>query len=75
MENKNLDGETNLKINLLKCSIAGTAYGVHPSELELAAAKQMAFDIGDLDVRLYKFCKFKNLKCFGKILGFENLKF
>ena len=63
MENKNLDGETNLKMNHLKCSIVGTAYGVNPSEVELASAKQMTFDIGDLDVRLFKeVLKIQNLK-------------
>jgi len=39
MENMNLDGETNLKMNFLMCSIAVTAYGVHSSEVELAKAK------------------------------------
>jgi len=52
MEIMNLDGETNLKMNFLKCSIVGTAYGVHSSEVELVAAKQMASDIGDQVVRL-----------------------
>jgi len=37
-------------MNLLKSSIAGTAYGVHSSEDELAAEKQMAYDIRDQDV-------------------------
>jgi len=41
-------------MNLLKSFIAGTAYGVHSSEDELAAEKQMAFDIMDQDVRFYK---------------------
>ena len=41
----NLDGETNLKMNFLKCFICFTAYGVHSSEVELAAAKQMTSDI------------------------------
>jgi len=50
----NLEGETNLKMNFLKCSIAVTAYGVLPSEVELAAEKHMTFDIGDQYVRLYK---------------------
>ncbi|XP_028763176.1 LOW QUALITY PROTEIN: probable phospholipid-transporting ATPase 4 [Neltuma alba] len=32
------------QMDFLKCSIAGTAYGVHSSEVELAAAEQMASD-------------------------------
>jgi len=54
MDTMNLDGETNLKMNFLKCSIVGTAYGVCSSEVELTATKHMAFDIGDQDVRFYK---------------------
>lgn len=33
------------QMDFLKCSVAGTAYGVSPSEVELAAAKQMAIDL------------------------------
>ncbi|XP_010540082.1 PREDICTED: probable phospholipid-transporting ATPase 4 [Tarenaya hassleriana] len=33
------------QMDFLKCSIAGTSYGVRSSEVELAAAKQMAFDV------------------------------
>ncbi|KAL3840799.1 hypothetical protein ACJIZ3_025390 [Penstemon smallii] len=32
------------QMDFLKCSIAGTAYGMHASDVELAAAKQMAMD-------------------------------
>ncbi|KAK6773396.1 hypothetical protein RDI58_028634 [Solanum bulbocastanum] len=34
------------QMDFLKCSIAGTAYGMRASDVELAAAKQMAEDIG-----------------------------
>ncbi|KAK9282396.1 hypothetical protein L1049_005313 [Liquidambar formosana] len=37
------------QMDFLKCSIAGTAYGVGSSEVELAAAKQMAIDINEPD--------------------------
>ncbi|XP_057978495.1 probable phospholipid-transporting ATPase 4 isoform X2 [Malania oleifera] len=37
------------QMDFLKCSIAGTAYGVGSSEVELAAAKQMAFDLEEQD--------------------------
>ncbi|XP_022721549.1 probable phospholipid-transporting ATPase 4 [Durio zibethinus] len=37
------------QMDFLKCSIAGTAYGVRPSEVELAAAQQMAIDLEDQD--------------------------
>jgi len=50
----NLDGETNLNMNFLKCFIAGIAYGVRSSEVELVASKQMASDIRDQYVRFYK---------------------
>ncbi|CAN6989459.1 unnamed protein product [Brassica oleracea var. botrytis] len=33
------------QMDFLKCSIAGTSYGVRASEVELAAAKQMAMDL------------------------------
>ncbi|CAA0822414.1 Putative phospholipid-transporting ATPase 4, partial [Striga hermonthica] len=33
------------QMDFLKCSIAGTAYGMRASDVELAAAKQMAMDI------------------------------
>ncbi|KAK4779064.1 hypothetical protein SAY86_006592 [Trapa natans] len=35
------------QMDFLKCSIAGIAYGVQASEVELAAAKQMALDLQD----------------------------
>ncbi|KAK4751216.1 hypothetical protein SAY87_004698 [Trapa incisa] len=35
------------QMDFLKCSIAGIAYGVRASEVELAAAKQMALDLED----------------------------
>ncbi|XVF86833.1 hypothetical protein PTKIN_Ptkin18bG0074200 [Pterospermum kingtungense] len=37
------------QMDFLKCSIAGTAYGVRASEVELAAARQMAIDLEDQD--------------------------
>jgi len=43
MEIMNLDGETNLKMNFLKCSIVVTAYGVNSSEVELAPPKPYDF--------------------------------
>ncbi|XP_039009204.1 probable phospholipid-transporting ATPase 4 [Hibiscus syriacus] len=38
------------QMDFLKCSIAGTAYGVRSSEVEIAAAQQMATDLEDQDV-------------------------
>ncbi|EOY27154.1 ATPase E1-E2 type family protein / haloacid dehalogenase-like hydrolase family protein isoform 5, partial [Theobroma cacao] len=38
------------QMDFLRCSIAGTAYGVRSSEVELAAAQQMAIDLEDQDV-------------------------
>ncbi|KAF8096620.1 hypothetical protein N665_0305s0042 [Sinapis alba] len=35
------------QMDFLKCSIAGTSYGVRASEVELAAAKQMAMDLDE----------------------------
>ncbi|OWM63784.1 hypothetical protein CDL15_Pgr006046 [Punica granatum] len=35
------------QMDFLKCSIAGTSYGVRASEVELAAAKQMAMELED----------------------------
>ncbi|KAM5579459.1 putative phospholipid-transporting ATPase 4 [Rosa sericea] len=37
------------QMDFLKCCIAGIAYGVRSSEVELAAAKQMATDLDDQD--------------------------
>ncbi|KAL1298325.1 hypothetical protein HN51_042696 [Arachis hypogaea] len=37
------------QMDFLKCSIAGTSYGVRSSEVELAAAKQMASDMEEQD--------------------------
>lgn len=37
------------QMDFLKCCIAGIAYGVRSSEVELAAAKQMATDLEDQD--------------------------
>ncbi|KAL3598315.1 hypothetical protein D5086_006233 [Populus alba] len=37
------------QMDFLKCSIAGTAYGVRSSEIELAAAEQMAMDLEEQD--------------------------
>ncbi|MED6118736.1 putative phospholipid-transporting ATPase 4 [Stylosanthes scabra] len=38
------------QMDFLKCSIAGTSYGVRSSEVELAAAKQMASDMEEQDM-------------------------
>ncbi|CAL1376567.1 unnamed protein product [Linum trigynum] len=40
------------QMDFLKCSIAGNPYGVKSSEVELAAAKQMAMDLEDQDGEL-----------------------
>ncbi|KAE8659564.1 putative phospholipid-transporting ATPase 7 [Hibiscus syriacus] len=37
------------QMDFLKCSVAGTAYGVRSSEVELAAAQQLANDLEDQD--------------------------
>ncbi|CAL5361204.1 unnamed protein product [Camellia sinensis] len=37
------------QMDFLKCSIAGKAYGTRPSEVELAAARQMAIDLDGQD--------------------------
>ncbi|KAB1218391.1 putative phospholipid-transporting ATPase 4 [Morella rubra] len=38
------------QMDFLKCSIAGTAYGVRSSEVELAAVKQMAIEEDEVDL-------------------------
>ncbi|CAL0326089.1 unnamed protein product [Lupinus luteus] len=43
------------QMDFLKCSIAGTAYGVRSSDVEVAAAKQMASDLEDEDSDLSNF--------------------
>ncbi|MCH79548.1 phospholipid-transporting ATPase 4-like [Trifolium medium] len=43
------------QMDFLKCSIAGTSYGVRSSEVELAAAKQMASDLDEEDSDLSNF--------------------
>jgi len=43
------------QMDFLKCSIAGTAYGVRSSEVELAAAKQMASDLEEPDMDMSNF--------------------
>ncbi|AES67819.1 putative phospholipid-translocating ATPase [Medicago truncatula] len=43
------------QMDFLKCSIAGTSYGVRSSEVELAAAKQMATDLEEEDSDLSNF--------------------
>ncbi|KAJ7012011.1 probable phospholipid-transporting ATPase 4 [Populus alba] len=40
------------QMDFLKCSIAGTVYGVRSSEVELAAAKQMAMDLEEQDTQI-----------------------
>lgn len=37
------------QMDFLKCSIAGTAYGVGATEVELAAAKKLAYDLDNQD--------------------------
>ncbi|KAL5579444.1 hypothetical protein UlMin_011886 [Ulmus minor] len=48
------------QMDFLKCSIAGTAYGMRSSEVELAAAKQMAFDLGEQESEFANFPMHKN---------------
>ncbi|KAK4267270.1 hypothetical protein QN277_024070 [Acacia crassicarpa] len=48
------------QMDFLKCSIAGTAYGVRSSEVELAAAKQMASDFEEQESDLSNFPMPKN---------------
>ncbi|KAJ7951572.1 Phospholipid-transporting ATPase [Quillaja saponaria] len=48
------------QMDFLKCSIAGTAYGVRSSEVELAAAKQMALDLEEHETDLSNFPMPKN---------------
>ncbi|XP_021638647.2 phospholipid-transporting ATPase 6 isoform X2 [Hevea brasiliensis] len=48
------------QMDFLKCSIAGTAYGVRSSEVELAAAKQMAMDLEEQDVEISNGSSLKN---------------
>ncbi|XP_061371073.1 probable phospholipid-transporting ATPase 4 [Gastrolobium bilobum] len=43
------------QMDFLKCSIAGTAYGARSSEVELAAAEQMASDLEEQDLDLSNF--------------------
>jgi len=43
------------QMDFLKCSIAGTAYGVRSSEVELAAAKQMASDLEEPELDMSNF--------------------
>ncbi|XP_016474984.1 putative phospholipid-transporting ATPase 7 [Nicotiana tabacum] len=40
------------QMDFLKCSIAGIAYGTRASDVELAAAKQMAEDLGGQDLEI-----------------------
>ncbi|KAG8656468.1 hypothetical protein MANES_04G141200v8 [Manihot esculenta] len=51
------------QMDFLKCSIAGIAYGVRSSEVELAAAKQMAMDLQDQDAEMSNGSRLKNLAC------------
>lgn len=48
------------QMDFLKCSIAGTAYGIGSSEVELAAAKQMAIDLEEQGNELSNFPMCKN---------------
>ncbi|KAE8675331.1 putative phospholipid-transporting ATPase 5 [Hibiscus syriacus] len=58
------------QMDFLKCSIAGTAYGVHSSEVELAAAQQMATDLED---QLVSGKRENNKKLSLKVLEFKLL--
>ncbi|KAJ6700921.1 putative PHOSPHOLIPID-TRANSPORTING ATPASE [Salix koriyanagi] len=40
------------QMDFLKCSIAGTAYGIRSSEVEVAAEKQMAMDLEEQDTQI-----------------------
>uniref|UniRef100_A0A2P2MU91 Phospholipid-transporting ATPase n=1 Tax=Rhizophora mucronata TaxID=61149 RepID=A0A2P2MU91_RHIMU len=48
------------QMDFLKCSIAGTAYGVRASEVELATAKQMAMDLEEQDSEISNGSSHKN---------------
>lgn len=48
------------QMDFLKCSIAGTAYGVRSSEVELAAAKQIAMDLEEEDTEISNGSRPKN---------------
>lgn len=50
------------QMDFLKCSIAGTSYGTRASEVELAAAKQMAMDLGEQDDDFSNFPMHKDRK-------------
>ncbi|KAK7393366.1 hypothetical protein VNO78_21919 [Psophocarpus tetragonolobus] len=56
------------QMDFLKCSIAGTAYGVRSSEVELAAAKQMASNLEEQDLDLSSFPMREESMCHGTIL-------
>lgn len=51
------------QMDFLKCSIAGTAYGVRSSEVELAAEKQMAMDLEEQDAEMSNSSKHKSQGC------------
>ncbi|GAB2250107.1 hypothetical protein Droror1_Dr00013466 [Drosera rotundifolia] len=48
------------QMDFLKCSIAGTAYGTRRSEVEIAAAKQMAMDLEDQNSDASSFHRMEN---------------
>ncbi|XP_010542417.1 PREDICTED: phospholipid-transporting ATPase 6 [Tarenaya hassleriana] len=50
------------QMDFLKCSIAGISYGVRASEVEVAAAKQMAMDFEEQDEDMSDIPKTKNKK-------------
>ncbi|GAB4842574.1 Probable phospholipid-transporting ATPase 4 [Ancistrocladus abbreviatus] len=50
------------QMDFLKCSIAGTAYGTRDSEVEIAAAKQMALDLEENDSEVSKSFPMENGK-------------
>ena len=51
------------QMDFLKCSIAGIAYGTGSSEVELAAAKQMAIDLEEQGDEFSNFPMRKNSNC------------
>lgn len=53
------------QMDFLKCSIAGTPYGVGSSEVEVAAAKQMAIDLNDQDSEISEVPTRKNSSASG----------
>ncbi|CAL0332437.1 unnamed protein product [Lupinus luteus] len=61
------------QMDFLKCSIAGTAYGVRASEVEVAAAKQMASDIEEQDSDFSNFPMSKSNMLSKKVISGEEI--